>query len=301
MIPMKTTKKTARSPLAGVALGLAAAALAGSAIAGPADDRFAAIEIRTTEVAGNVYMIEGAGGNIGVSVGDDGVLMIDDQFAPLGPRIAEAIEELGSGGPRFLLNTHYHGDHTGGNAFFGGDALILAHDNVRVRLLSGNMPPEGLPVVTFRDRLRLHVNGDDVEVLHLPHGHTDGDAVVWFKKAGVIHLGDHLFVGLFPYVDVPGGGSVDGYIANLETVLAMVPEDIRVIPGHGPLSGIDAVHSSLAVIRESQAMVRAAAQTEGGLDALRRDGFGKWEGWGAGFISTERWIDIIVESDQAAR
>ena len=262
------------------------------------DDRFASVEIKATHVAGAVHMLEGTGGNIGVSVGPDGVLIVDDQFAPLAGRISAAIESLGGGAPAYVLNTHYHGDHTGGNPIFGATGVVVAHENVRVRLVAGDMAPAGLPVVTFDDRIRLYFNGDRIDVIHLPRGHTDGDSVVWFRNAGVIHMGDHLFHGRFPYVDVPSGGSVDGFLANLETVLEMIPADTRVIPGHGPLAGVDALKESISVIRESQAMVREAV-VNGTIDALERDGFGRWEEWGSGFISTERWISIVRESDAA--
>ncbi|MYE83690.1 MAG: MBL fold metallo-hydrolase [Gammaproteobacteria bacterium] len=262
------------------------------------DDRFASVEITATHVAGAVHMLEGTGGNIGVSVGPDGVLIVDDQFAPLAGRISAAIESLGGGAPAYVLNTHYHGDHTGGNPIFGATGVVVAHENVRVRLVAGDMAPAGLPVVTFDDRIRLYFNGDRIDVIHLPRGHTDGDSVVWFRNAGVIHMGDHLFHGRFPYVDVPSGGSVDGFLANLETVLEMIPADTRVIPGHGPLAGVDALKESISVIRESQAMVREAVVNDT-IDALERDGFGRWEEWGSGFISTERWISIVRESDAA--
>ena len=285
-----------RKVLAAV-LGGALMAAAWLAEAQP-EDRFADVEIKTTHVAGAVHMLEGAGGNIGVSVGSDGVLMVDDQFAPLAGRISAAIESLGGGAAAYVLNTHYHGDHTGGNPIFGATGVIVAHENVRVRLVAGDMAPAGLPVVTFADRIRLYFNGDRIDVIHLPRGHTDGDSVVWFRNAGVIHMGDHLFHGRFPYVDVPSGGSVDGFLANLETVLEMIPSDTRVIPGHGPLAGVDALRESVSVIRESQEMVREAV-ANGTIDALERDGFGCWEEWGSGFISTERWISIVRESDAA--
>ena len=279
-------------------LGLVVLGLGMAAAAQPADP-FADVEIKALPVAGSVYMLEGRGGNIGVSIGDDGVLMIDDQFAPLSERIAAAIEGLGGGPPTFILNTHYHGDHTGANAYFGRTGTIIAHENVRVRLVAGDMAPAGLPVVTFDDRVRLRFNGERVDVIHLPHGHADGDSVVWFQGVGVLHMGDHFFNGRFPYVDVPSGGSVDGLLANLTTVLDMIPSDTRIIPGHGPLADVDDLREYVGVIRESRAIVREAL-ANGTLDALRRDGFGRWEEWGSGFISTERWIAILLESDAAA-
>ena len=279
----------------GTVLALAAAT---TAIAQPAA-RFAAVEVKATHVAGAVHMLEGAGGNIGVSAGADGVLMVDDQFAPLAERIAAAIAEIGDGAPKIVLNTHFHGDHTGGNAHFGRTGAILAHANVRARLVDGGMAAAGLPVVTFLDRLRLHFNGDEIDVIHLPRGHTDGDSIVWFKDSRVVHLGDHFFKGRFPFVDVPNGGSVDGLLANLGSVIDMLPADTRVIPGHGTLASVADVAESIDVIRHSQAAVREAVAA-GTVDDLKRNGFGRWDEWGAGFINTERWIDIVVASDRLA-
>ena len=288
----------ARRAFAG-ALALAAAAAFAQA------DRFAGVTIVATHVAGGVYMLEGAGGNIAVSVGEDGVLMVDDQFAPLAERIAAAIDEIvakagaedGESRPRFVLNTHYHGDHTAGNAFFGRSGVVIAHANVRTRLVAQGMAAAGLPDVTFEDGLRLHFNGA-IDVLHLARGHTDGDAMVWFRDAGVAHLGDHFFNGRFPYVDVPSGGSVSGFLDNLARAVDMLPSDIHVIPGHGPLATIDDVKRAMEVIAESRAAVREA-MAAGALDALKRDGFGKWEAWGGGFIDAPRWIDIVAASELA--
>ena len=264
--------------------------------AGPAD-RFDAVEIRTTKLSDSVHMLEGMGGNIGVSAGADGVLMIDTQFAPLAERIEAAIAALGHGAPSIIVNTHLHGDHTGGNVHFAGLGTVLAHSNVRARMVDAGTAA-GLPSMTFDDRVRLHLNGDEIDIIHMPKGHTDGDAVVWFKESGVAHLGDHFFNGAFPYVDVGNGGSVDGLLANLRRIQDMLPAATTLIPGHGSLADLDALAVAIDVIAESQATVRQAV-ADNTLPELKRDGFGRWSDWGTGFISEARWIDIIVQSDAA--
>ena len=197
---------------------------------------FSEVTINTVPVAGNVSMLIGQGGNIGVSAGPDGVLIIDDQFAPLAGQIRTALAALGSDVPQFLLNTHFHGDHTGGNAEFGAESIIVAHENVRVRLLSGDAPARALPVVTYDDDVSLHFNGEEITLIHMPRGHTDTDSVVMFADSNVIHMGDHFFNGGFPFVDLGSGGTVQGYISNLELALSWIGDDTAIIPGHGSLA-----------------------------------------------------------------
>ena len=272
-------------------------ALTGLAIA--AEDRFAGVVIKPTHVAGSVHMLEGAGGNIGLSLGEDGTLIVDDQFAELGERIQTAISELGGDKPKLILNTHYHGDHTGSNPQFGRTGTIVSHDNVRVRLLATeDFPREGLPVITYDDDATVHFNDDTISLIHLPNGHTDGDSAVWFKQSNVLHMGDHYFNGRFPYVDVPSGGSIDGYVANVRAAAAYVPEDVNIIPGHGPLSTkaemldwIDNVEASAALVRDE-----LAQGTEGTDIVTQLDE--KFPGWGSGFIDSARWI-VIIQQDAA--
>jgi glyoxylase-like metal-dependent hydrolase (beta-lactamase superfamily II) len=224
---------------------VAAAALALVAGAAPAQQDFSKVEMKATHVAGGIHMLEGSGGNIGVSVGRDGILIVDDQFAPLADKIRAALQKLGEGKLRFILNTHWHGDHTGGNAVFGPEAPIIAHANVRRRLESGmdapgrQVPPaprEALPVVTFDHSLSIHFNDEEIRAIHFAHGHTDGDSVIVFTKSNVVHMGDHFFNGKFPFVDLASGGDVEGYARNVEAVIKQVPADAKVIPGHGPLA-----------------------------------------------------------------
>ena len=200
--------------------------------AGPAlaQTDWSKVEIKATKVSGNVYMLEGAGGNIGVSVGPDGILIVDDQYAPLADKIKAALKTLGEGKLKFVLNTHWHGDHTGGNAAFGPEAPIIAHDNVRKRLATEQKneffkrttppsPKEALPVITFGHSLTVHFNGEEIRVIHFPQGHTDGDSIIFFTNSNVVHMGDHFFAGRFPFVDLGSGGNVEGFTKNVADVL----------------------------------------------------------------------------------
>ena len=278
-----------------LALSLLLAATA-AATAFAADDRFSGVEVEAVHVSGPVHMLNGAGGNIAASVGDDGVLIVDDQFLPLAGRIQDAIDELGGDRPKFVLNTHYHGDHVGGNPHFGQAATIIAHHNVRARLAADEaLPAVALPIVTFDDALSVHFNGDEIALFHLPAGHTDGDSAVWFKSANVLHLGDQLFSGRFPYIDLDAGGTVQGYAANLEAVLKRAPEDVQVIPGHGPLGGLEAVREALSVIQATRAKVANTIAEGTGVEAIIEAGLGsEYADWGSGFISEERWIRILA-------
>jgi len=193
------------------------------------------ITITTTKLSDNVYMLVGAGGNIGVSVGDDGVFVIDDQFAPLTTKIEAAIKTLSDKQIQFLVNTHYHGDHTGGNENMKKlGTTIIAHDNVRKRL--EDKPKDALPVITFNDELSLHINGEKISVFHVEHAHTDGDALLYFTKSNVLHTGDVYFNKRYPYIDLNSGGSVNGYIEAVKKGLSAINDDTKIIPGHGELS-----------------------------------------------------------------
>lgn len=201
------------------------------------------VTIKTTQLSDNVYMLVGQGGNIGVSVGDDGVFVIDDQFAPLTPKILEAIKKLSDKPIVFLVNTHHHGDHTGGNVNMANvGAKIIAHDNVRKRLVEtpkrdGSMnPKEALPIITFSDKMNLYINDDQVAIFHVDNAHTDGDALLYFTNSNVLHTGDTYFNGRYPYIDLNSGGSVNGYIDAAKKGLILVDDNTKIIPGHGGLS-----------------------------------------------------------------
>jgi glyoxylase-like metal-dependent hydrolase (beta-lactamase superfamily II) len=266
---------------------------------------FSKVEMKATKVSGNVYMLEGAGGNIGVSVGSDGILIVDDQFAPLADKIRAALKGLNQGKLRFILNTHWHGDHTGANAQFGPEATIIAHDNVRKRLSSEQKipffkstvpasPKEALPVITFDSSLSVHFNGEDIRAIHYPHGHTDGDSVIFFTTSNVVHLGDDFFAGSFPFVDVDNGGSVVGLAKNIGEIITKIPTGAKLIPGHGPLSTIDDLKLYHRMLLETTDVVRKKVAAGKTLDQIKSEGFpDEWKSWGNGFIKTDAWIELI--------
>jgi cyclase len=268
-----------------------------------AQQDFSKVEIKVHKVAGNVYMLEGAGGNIGVSVGKDGILIVDDQYAPLAPRIKEALAGITDRPVRFVLNTHWHGDHTGGNEFFGEMAPIIAHTNVRERLKTGldagarkvpPAPPGALPVITFDDKLTIHINGEDIRALHFPRAHTDGDIAVYFTQSNVVHLGDKYFAGRFPFIDLASGGSVRGLIAAIEKVLETLPAGARIIPGHGPISGPDDLRAYLTMLRETAAEVEQGIQAGKSLEDMKAaKPFAKYQDWAWGFINADRYLEIL--------
>lgn len=216
------------------------------------------VTIETTKLSDNVYMLVGQGGNIGVSVGDDGVFIIDDQFEQLTPKLLEAIRTLSDKPLQFLVNTHYHGDHTGGNENMAKQGTkIIAHENVRKRLVDGEKPKDALPIITFNDRVNVHMNGEDVNVHHVEHAHTDGDAMLFFAKSNVLHTGDTYFHKRYPYIDVKSGGSIDGYIKAVKKGLTLINDDTKIIPGHGPVSNKEEYQSFLTMLETLRKNVQA--------------------------------------------
>ena len=279
-----------------------------TAAAAQAQTDFSKVQMKATKVAGNVYMLEGAGGNIGVSVGDDGLLIVDDQFAPLADKIRAALKGIADKKLRFILNTHWHGDHTGGNVAFGAEATIIAHDNVRKRLATEQKstvfntttpasPKEALPVITFDQSLSVHFNGEEIRAIHFPHGHTDGDSVIFFSSSNVVHLGDDFFAGRFPFVDLESGGSVQGLVKNIGELVAKIPADAKLIPGHGPLSTLDDLKSYHRMLQQTTEIVRGKIAAGKTLDQIKSEGLpDEWKPWGAGFIKTDRWLETIYKS-----
>lgn len=278
------------------------------AVTASAQTDFSKVEIKATKVAGNVYMLEGAGGNIGVSVGNDGLLIVDDQFAPLADKIRAALKGLADKKLHFILNTHWHGDHTGGNVAFGPEATIIAHDNVRKRLATEQRstvfnrttppsPKEALPVITFDQSLSVHFNGEEIRAIHYPKGHTDGDSVIFFTTSNVVHLGDDFFAGKFPFVDLESGGTVEGLTKNIGEIIAKIPPGAKLIPGHGPISTVDDLKSYHGMLQQTTEIVRGKISAGKTLDQIKSEGLpAEWAPWGTGFIKTDRWVETIYKS-----
>ena len=269
--------------------------------------QIAQAQIKTTHVAGAVHMLTGRGGNIGVSAGEDGILMVDDKFAPLAPKIKEALGSLGAKKPlAFVVNTHWHGDHTGANEIFGKEAHIISHANVRKRLavtsyvLGRTVKPKakaGLPVITYEGSISVHFNGEEIRVVHYPNSHTDGDSVLFFPKSNVVHTGDLFFSGRFPFVDLGNGGDVEGLAKNIGKLIKQIPENAKIIPGHGPLSGINELKKYHAMLIETTRIVRVQMKAGKTLAQIQAAGLPeRYAGWGTGFISTKRWIGTVFNS-----
>jgi cyclase len=267
------------------------------------------VVVKTTKVNGNVYMLQGRGGNVGALVGTDGILIVDDDYKAVSEKLAAALKELGSATPKYVLNTHWHGDHSEGNEFFGKQSIIVAHENVRKRLMD---PPVifgrktapyqsfALPVVTYSESMSIHLNGEEVRLVHYPGGHTDGDTIVFFKGSNVVHLGDDFFVGRFPFVDIDSGGNVQGLINNIGSLLVTIPADAKLIPGHGPVSTIADLKAYHNILVETAKIVQDAMKAGKSLDEIKKAGFPeKFNEAGSGFIKTPQWIETIYRSYSA--
>jgi cyclase len=294
-----------RTLISGLAVALVSA---GTALAQGQD--FSQVEVRTSQLTPSIYMLTGAGGNIGLCAGDDAVFVIDDQFAPLAPKIKAAIARLTHKPVQFVLNTHFHFDHTGGNEAFGKDgALIVAHDNARRRMTSEQLigfvsnsmrqaasPKAALPVVTVAGEITFHINGEEVHAFHVPRAHTDGDLIVHFRKGDVVHMGDVYFNGFYPFIDVSSGGSPEGVIAAVDRVLALAGDKTKIIPGHGPLA-------SKADLADYRTMLATAVQR---LKDARRSGRSDEEiraskpladldeRYGKGFMKPEVFLQLML-------
>lgn len=265
--------------------------------------------IKTTDLGGDIYLLEGRGGNIAVSVGEDGVFVVDDQFAPLSEKIMAEIARLSDRPVSYVLNTHWHEDHTGGNENFGkSGAVIVAHENVRKRMSTKQFiaalrsevpaaPLAALPVVTFSDGLNFHFNGNNIVVQNVPSSHTDGDSIVFFSESNVLHMGDTFLNGFFPFIDQSSGGTLDGLINAIETAIDMADDDTDVIPGHGSLSdigGLTSYHAMLIQVRDLMQPLLDSGKSRS--DVLAANPLGEvGKIWGNGFITTDLFTGILFD------
>ena len=297
--------------IAALALASATLAVTGGVVStsATAQRNFDDVEIRTQELAPGIAVLFGAGGNIGVSHGEDATVIIDDQFGELSLKIERAIANLGATPVKYVINTHWHFDHTGGNEHFGhSGATIFAHDNVRVRLASGGVaagnetppaPPEALPVVTYPQGLRMHVNGDTLNLMYFGGGHTDGDSVVVWENANVIHMGDLYFkIPGYPFVDLNSGGNVYNLMTTLDIVIAMIDDETQVIPGHGPMSNKAELVAYRAMIGEAVSRVNALRDEGMSLDeAVASQPLADFDRGEGSFISADDFVTAIWNSE----
>lgn len=281
---------------------VAALALAPTLALAQAPD-FSKTQIKSNPIAGNVHMLIGEGGNIAVSVGPEGVLVVDDQFAPLAQKINAAIDKLNKGKIQYIVNTHWHFDHTGGNAIFGKEGRIVAHDTVRARLAKDEkilgmdikaQPKEGLPVITYDNSMSIFFNGEEIRLTHYPAGHTDGDTTVYFTGSNVLHTGDLLVIDSFPFIDLEHGGSVEGYLRDQEEILKTVPQGAKIIPGHGPLGTREDMERTHAMLKEAVALVRTKKEAGKTLDQAKAEGLPeKYKAWENPFMKVPDFVGLI--------
>ena len=270
---------------------------------------FEKVVINAINVTENIYMLEGRGGNIGLCVGEDGAFMIDDQFAPLTEKILAAIAKITDQPVQYLINTHWHGDHVGGNEnMANAGAVIVAHENVRKRMSTEQLlkafsrtvppsPPAALPVITFDADIHFHFNEEDILITHVHNAHTDGDVLVYFQQSNVLHMGDTYFAGRFPFIDLGSGGSIDGIIQAANQALFLIDSDTKIIPGHGKVSDKEDLKAYRDMLMDVRDRIAVAIKAGMELDELKASNVIKdYEEWGKNFISPERFIDIVHTS-----
>ncbi len=280
------------------------------AAAASAQQDFSKVEIQSEKLADTVYMMTGSGGNLGVSIGEDAVFVIDDQFAPLTPKIQAAIAKLTSKPVKFVLNTHWHFDYTGGNENLGrAGAIIVAHENVRKRLSTEGFieflgmktkpePKVALPIVTFTRDLTFNLNGDELMVSHAPRAHTDGDSIVRFAKSDVVHMGDTFFNKLYPFIDTSSGGTVAGVLVAVDGVLKTAGDSTKIIPGHGPLASkadLKAYRDMLAAVSGNiRGQIKAGKTLE---QVIASKPTAKYDAvWGKGFLAPEKFVEMVYKN-----
>jgi len=259
--------------------------------------------LKATHISGKYYMLIGGDVNVGVSAGEDGILIIDDHYNTMTDEVRKALGEIGSDKPVFIVNTHLHGDHTGGNEALGKDSHIIAHKNVRKRFSTqrggwsktrSKMKKVGLPVITFDEGLSLHFNGEEIKVIHFSNGHTDGDAIVHFTKSKIVHLSDQYFEGRFPVIDTRNGGNAANFIENIGKIIEMFSDDVKFVPGHGNVTNRDALKEYHSMLKETAKIVRDQMRANRNLDDIIKKGFPKkYNKWIWQYVSVERWIRNI--------
>lgn len=274
---------------------------------------FSKVQVKITKVAGNVYLLQGSGGNIAASVGDDGILLVDTEYAPLGDKILAALDSVAPGKKvRYVINTHYHGDHTGGNVFFGSrGAVIIAQANSRKRLAEGSaggtggamkmqsppQPAAALPVITYQNQMSIYFNGEEIRITHFPAAHTDGDSVVYFTKSNVVHMGDIFVRYGLPFSDIRAGGSIQGMIAACDKVSETLPADVKVIPGHGDLATIEDVRGYTKMLNDTMTVARKALAEHKTLEQMKQENIlAPWADKAQGFVKADTFIEELYYS-----
>lgn len=270
---------------------------------------FDKVQIKTIKVQDNIYMLQGQGGNIGVSMGEDGVFLVDDQFAPLTEKIKAAISKIGGKDIRFVINTHWHFDHVGGNENMGKTgSVIIAHENVRKRMSTEQLikffgkavppsPKPALPVITFSEDITVHLNGEKISISHLKNAHTDGDAIVYFEKSNAVHTGDIYFAGMYPFIDISSHGSIQGMISGVKHILSMINDGTKVIPGHGPLSNKAELGNYLKMLEGVKEKIQnLISQGKSLQDVQKTKPTKDFDAtWGKGFLSPDKFTQIVYE------
>jgi glyoxylase-like metal-dependent hydrolase (beta-lactamase superfamily II) len=260
-----------------------------------------------TPVAGQIYILQGDGGNIGILADPSGIFMIDAMYQGSAEKIRAAIKSLpGGDNVRFLVNTHWHSDHTNGNLALGPGAVIFSHENVRSLLAkpqtllgqkSEAYPANALPTVTYADTLTLYVGGETIRLVHYAHAHTNGDTVVYFEKSNVVHTGDMFFQGMFPFMDVANGGDIESWVRQLDSIASGLPADVKIIPGHGPMVGIAELKAFRQMLQDSADIVRKQMKDGKSLEQIKAAGLPeKYDPWAKGFLTTPQWLELVYQS-----
>ena len=268
----------------------------------------ATAELSLSQLSDAVYVLQGGGGNVGVCVGGDGILLVDAKLASQADAVRAALARF-DGQPQYIFNTHFHGDHTGGNRAFGQHATILAHANVRKRLAMGGefgkrfietAPAVALPEVAFEQSASVFFNDEEIRAVHFPHGHTDGDIAIFFVNAQIAHLGDLFFNGLFPFVDLEYGGDVETLTQHIAALIDQLSEGTKIIPGHGPVATLDDLKAYHRMLVETTDSVRTRRNAGMSLDQISAEGLdAQWASWEWSFVPTQRWIETVYWSLEA--